>query len=88
MGPRTEAFEREFAAHLGCEHMLALSSEGPHAGAPLNEIGREMGSDEAAGARDEYRTPGYGVRAQDGVAVFSCPWSAAGSIRPGRKRTL
>jgi len=26
MGPRTEAFEREFAEHLGVEHVLALSS--------------------------------------------------------------
>jgi len=25
-GPRTEAFEREFAAHLGCAHVIALSS--------------------------------------------------------------
>ena len=26
MGPRTEAFERAFAAHLGCRHAVALSS--------------------------------------------------------------
>jgi dTDP-4-amino-4,6-dideoxygalactose transaminase len=26
MGPRTEAFEKEFAAHLGVEHAIALSS--------------------------------------------------------------
>jgi len=25
-GPRTEAFEREFAAHLGCKQVIALSS--------------------------------------------------------------
>lgn len=26
MGPRTEAFERAFAAHLGCRHVVAVSS--------------------------------------------------------------